>query len=144
MIFHGREIYCTYLSIAGQREIVSKCLCCFPFRPTPNSRYCCSIMFIHRVLERKEFSKLKADGQEGKIQLFFAFFSDGGGAGGEWSGWAGDFADFQCAGSSTLWFFTSWTLCFLTLVCILSPWILYPRLACKRTSPSHFPGSHCP
>ena len=42
MIFYGGEIYCTYLYIAGQRKMISKCLCCFPFRSTPNS-YCCSI-----------------------------------------------------------------------------------------------------
>ena len=132
--YMGGVIYCTYQSIAGQRKITSKCICCFSFLSTPNSRYCCSIAsFI--TCSSKGFCKLKADGRtrindrhEGKC-TYFAIFWAGRRRRGRRSVWAGDFSDFRCE-SRTLWFFTLWTLCFPTLGWILSPRILYPRWAC--------------
>ena len=72
MIFYGGEIYCTYVYIAGQRQMISKCLCCFPFR-SPNSRYCCSISHHSSLMCRmKGFWKLKArTGRENALLLFF-------------------------------------------------------------------------
>ena len=130
MIFYGGEIYCTYLYIAGQRKIISKYLCCFPFRSTPNSRYCCSISHHSCIMWMKGFCKLKAADRKGKCtSSFFAFFSSG--AAGPPEGRAGRLVllIFRC-GSRALWFSTSRTLCFPTLGWILSPWILYPRWAC--------------
>jgi hypothetical protein len=79
----GKSIARTY--IAGQRKMISKCLCCFPFRSTPNS-YCCSIIKIHHNLQTE------GGGQDGKMHFFFLIFSRGGGAAGG-SGRAVGFAD---------------------------------------------------
>ena len=137
MIFYGGEIYCTYLYIAGQRKIISKCLCCFPFRSTPNSRYCCSTAsFITSCYANERFLQTEGGGQEGKMHFFCCFFKPAAGRRGRREEGRAErlvLLMFRC-GSRTLWFLTSRTLCFPTLGWILSPWILSPRWACTARS----------
>jgi hypothetical protein len=115
------------------KKTIDKCLCCLSFHSEQQILSSSSHACLHRSKRTLQTEDMRRTDRKNAHNIFFVECAGRERPAQVGPGRAGLFVGFRC-GFRTLWFLTSWTLCFLTLGWTLSPVTVYPRWACKSSN----------